>query len=102
MIMMAMTMDKPSPATPQNAGVEVTLVNHAPTVATNFVLRVTENGRSDQIESHGKYSPKVKITVRFTNFAGTDYFREEPDECKLMSIKFSDGSTWTAPESQAN
>ena len=92
------TMDNPYPATPQNGGVEITFVNRTSQLATNVTFKVTNNGRTDTLEARGKYAEGKKIITRFPNFAGTDYFRDEPDACKLAHVTFADGSTWTAPE----
>ena len=86
------------PATPQNAGVVVTFVNHGTQLATDVTFTVTNNGRTDTIDARGKYKPGVKIQAQFPNFSGTDYWRDDPDECKLVHVTFADGSTWSDPE----
>lgn len=92
--------DKAPPA-PLISGVAVTFVNHGQTVATEVDFSVSDVYRTELIKANGKFSPGVRIDKQFPNFAGYDYFREEPDACSIVRMKFADGTEWTAPKQAA-
>ncbi len=87
--------DKPAPAQPLVGGVAVTFVNHAAQTATEVTFRVAYDYRTETITDRGKFAPGTPISTTFDNFNGANYFRDEPDACTIVRVKFSDGSIWT-------
>ncbi len=88
--------DKPAPAQPLVAGVAVTFRNHAPQTATDVTFRIAYDYRTVTINDHGKFAPGTPISTTFDNFNGANYFRDEPDACAIVRVKFADGSIWVA------
>ncbi|HEY1726803.1 MAG TPA: hypothetical protein VGG22_00310 [Candidatus Baltobacteraceae bacterium] len=86
--------DKPAPAQPLAAGVAVTFVNRASQAATQVTLRVSYANRTELMTDAGNFSPGVQIKTMFPNFAGANYWRDEPDACSIVRVKFADGSIW--------
>lgn len=94
-----MTMYNPAdggrqPPAPLIDGVAVTFVNRTQTIATEVDFSVSDVYRTELIKATGKFSPGVRIDKQFSNFAGFSYFREEPDACSIVGVKFADGLTW--------
>ncbi len=86
--------DKPAPAQPLVAGLAVTFVNRATQTATDVTFRVAYDYRTATITDHGKFAPGTPISTTFDNFNGANYFRDEPDTCAIVRVKFADGSVW--------
>ena len=92
--------DRAAPAQPLVNGVAVTFVNHAPVVATSVTFRVRYDYHTELIEDRGKFSPGVKIQATFREFVGANYFRDLPDICEIVRVRFADGSVWTSNASR--
>lgn len=88
--------DEPSAGVPLTQGVEVRFVNRTQKIASEVDLRVTYAYRTETIADRGRFSPGVRIDAVFDNFAGTNFFREEPDACAIVRVKFADGTVWTS------
>ena len=89
--------DKPAPAQPLVGGVAVTFVNRASQAATDVTFSVSYANRTELMTDRGNFSPAVQIKTMFTNFAGVNYWRDEPDACSIVRVKFADGSVWKLP-----
>ena len=92
--------DKPAPAQPLVAGVAVTFVNRASQAATQVTFSVSYANRTELMTDRGNFSPAVQIKTMFANFAGVNYWRDEPDACTIVRVKFADGSVWSAPSAR--
>lgn len=90
------TADRPSLGVPLTGGVEVGFVNEARQAVTEVDFRISYAYRTETIIDRGKFSPGVRINAIFDNFMGTNFFREEPDACAIVRVKFADGSVWTS------
>jgi hypothetical protein len=78
------------------AGVEVRFVNDMPQTATAVFVKVTVNGTTQTLVAKGKFSQGIAIDTTFWNFAGREYWRPEPELCRVVRAVFSDGSSWSA------
>jgi hypothetical protein len=87
--------DAPGPAQPLVAGTEVSFVNRSSVTATDVTFRISHAYHTVTIDARGKFSPGVSIQRIFRDFAGTNYFRDQPDECEIVRVTFADGSMWT-------
>jgi hypothetical protein len=98
---MAMEMPSvlPEPPAPLIGGVQAVFVNHASSAATEVDLKVTAIYRTQLLAIKGKFSPGVHIDkfLSSTVFTGLNYFRDEPDDCAIVRVKFADGSAWAPP-----
>ena len=92
--------DKPAPAQPLAAGVAVTFVNRASQAATHVTFSVSYANRTETMTDAGNFSPGVQIKTMFPNFAGANYWRDEPDACSIVRVKFADGSIWKRKASE--
>jgi len=86
--------DRAAPAQPLVAGVAVTFVNRASQVATGVTFRVAYDDRTVEITDHGKFSPGTPISAMLNAFVGMNYWRDEPDACTIVRVRFADGSVW--------
>jgi hypothetical protein len=89
--------DRPAPAQPLVSGVAVTFVNHAAVAATDVTFRVRYDYHTENIDDRGTFTPGVKIQASFKYFVGANYFRDLPDICEIVRVRFADGSTWSLP-----
>lgn len=89
--------DRAMPAQPLVNGVAVTFVNHGSVAATDVTFRVRYDYRTDTIEQRGNFSPGVKIQATLQDFIGANYFRDLPDICEIVRVRFADGSSWSLP-----
>jgi len=87
---------EPSGGVPLVEGVEVGFVNRTQKIASEVDVRISYGRRTVTIADRGKFSPAVRIDAIFDNFAGMNFWREEPDECAIVRVKFADGSMWTS------
>jgi hypothetical protein len=76
------------------ANVEVRFINNAPQAATAVFIRLKVNGAAQTVVDRGKFSPGTPIATTFSEFAGRDYWRPEPELCEIVQVNFADGTIW--------
>jgi hypothetical protein len=92
--------DRPAPAQLLVNGVAVTFVNHATVAANDVTFRVRYDYHTENIDDRGTFTPGVKIQASFKYFVGANYFRDLPDICEIVRVRFADGSIWKSSTPQ--
>jgi hypothetical protein len=74
----------------------VSFVNTSAIAAREVTLRATYAGDTEYIHDAGTFAPGVTIAHNYTTFSNHT-FRGAAIHVSVSSVRFSDGSTWTAP-----
>jgi hypothetical protein len=78
-------------------GIRIAYTNHAPKVADRVVFLVNYRGEVERVVDAGKFSPNVQIVHTFSNFSGLPYLGPRPNVCRVVAVRFADGTLWRRP-----
>jgi hypothetical protein len=77
-------------------GIRIAYINHSPLVATRVAFFVNYRGDIQRIIDVGTFSPNVTIDHTFGNFTGDAWLGPNPNACRVVAVRFADGSVWRA------
>jgi hypothetical protein len=77
-------------------GIRIVYVNHAPQVANRVAFLVNYRGDIQRIIDVGTFSPNVSINHTFGEFTGDAWLGPKPNACRVVAVRFVDGSVWRA------
>jgi hypothetical protein len=79
-------------------GVTIRYVNATNKVASRVAFAVNYRGDLQRIIDAGTFSPGVTIEHTFGQLSGDAYVGgPQPNLCRVVAVRFEDGSVWTAP-----
>ena len=81
---------------PFTDGIEIRYVNHGPTTAARIAFLVNYRGDVQHIIDAGTFSPGATIDHTFGQFTGDAYLGPQPNACRVVAVRFADGSVWRA------
>lgn len=77
-------------------GIRISYINHGPQPATRVAFLVNYRGDIQRIIDVGIFSPNVTIKHTFGNFTGDAWLGPKPNACRVVAVRFVDGSVWRA------
>jgi hypothetical protein len=78
--------------TPVTDGIEIKYVNRAPLTADRVVFLVNYRGEVERVVDVGKFSPGAPIDHTFGQFSGLVYLGPTPNVCRVLAMRFVDGT----------
>jgi hypothetical protein len=76
-------------------GLKISYVNVSSKVIARVGFRVTYGGKSERVIDAGTISPGVTIDRTFgDDFSGGPYFGPQPSECRVLGVRYKDGTVW--------
>lgn len=90
-------MDVPRGAPSPYTQAAITFTNQRAVAATEVRFIVVYDGRTAHITDRGMFSQNVAIIHAFHAFDAPIYYGLLPKICDVEYIRYSDGTTWTAP-----
>jgi hypothetical protein len=85
---------------PITGGLRLTFADRANVGATLIRVFVDYRGEAETIEDAGTFSPGATINHTFDNFSDYAYLGPRPNACRVVFVRFTDGSVWAAPRTQ--
>lgn len=87
------------PNTPTTTGnLRIAFHDRAPRPIASVAFSVDYRGEIETVDDAGTFSPGASIdhtyTGRFTDLA---YLGSRPNRCRVVSVRFADGSIWSSP-----
>jgi hypothetical protein len=81
-------------------GLRIAFINRSPQTAVRVAFRVNYRGAEENIIDAGTFSSGVNIDHTFGEFTGFAWLGPKPNECRVVAVRFSDGSVWHASGSR--
>jgi hypothetical protein len=75
-------------------GLHVSFVDLRSVAASEVRFRVDYRGESEVVVDSGMFSPGATISHSFDNFSDYAYLGPRPNLCRVVSVRFADGSIW--------
>ena len=84
-------------------GIQIGYVNRSPKTATRVAFQANYRGDVQHIIDAGTFSPGVTINHTFGNYTGDAWLGPNPNSCRVVAVRFTDGTFWRAagPRRQA-
>jgi hypothetical protein len=79
---------------PITDGIRIAFVNRSARVADRVRFLVNYRGEVEHIIDAGTFSPHVTIDHTFGNFSGFAYLGPRPNVCRVVGVRFVDGTVW--------
>jgi hypothetical protein len=77
-------------------GIRIQYINRGPQIATRVAFSVNYRGDIERIVDAGKFSPGVTIDHTFGQFEGDVWLGPRPNYCRVVAVRYVDGSVWRA------
>lgn len=87
----------PGAGAPVTDGIRIDYKNTARKVADRVAFGVDYRGQRDVIVDTGTFSPGVSINHTFGEFSGLSYLGNRPNSCRVLSVRYKDGTIFRAP-----
>lgn len=78
-------------------GLNIAFHNRASQAATAVRFLVSYRGDVETVDDAGSFAPGIKVNHNYAQFVDFAYLGTRPNFCRLVSVKFADGTSWTAP-----
>lgn len=78
-------------------GIRIAYVDRAAKTATRVAFLVNYRGDVQRIIDIGTFSPGVTIDHQFGQFTGDAWLGPKPNVCRVVAVRYADGSFWHAP-----
>lgn len=78
-------------------GLRIAYVNNGPQTATRVAFNVNYRGDVQHIIDAGTFSPGVTIDHTFGQFTGDAWLGPNPNSCRVVAVRYANGSVWRAP-----
>jgi hypothetical protein len=79
------------------SGLNIAFHNRSSQTATAVRFLVNYRGDVETIDDVGSFASGVNINHKYPQFVDFAYLGTRPNFCRVVSVKFADGTTWTAP-----
>lgn len=87
----------PGIGAPVTDGIRINYKNTSRKVADRVAFGVDYRGQRDVIVDSGTFSPGISIDHTFGEFSGLAYLGNRPNSCRVLSIRYKDGTIFRAP-----
>lgn len=82
---------------PFTDGITIGFRNTSSKVATRVAFVVNYRGDIQHVIDVGTFSPNAMITHTFGQYTGEAWLGPKPNSCRVVAVRFSDGTVWHSP-----
>ena len=75
-------------------GLHISFAVRGPLAATDVRFRVDYRGESEIVPDAGTFSSGATISHSYDNFSDYAFLGPTPNVCRVVTVRFSDGSVW--------
>jgi hypothetical protein len=81
---------------PYTDGIHISYANTSTKTATRVAFLVNYRGDVEHVADAGTFSPGVTIDHTFSAFSGLAWLGPNPNSCRPVAVRYSDGTVWRA------